>query len=176
MPPSHLSLEIIGDPVLAAVAVDILDLEHRVGIRRAFEVLAGLHRVVDLGLDIVRSFRGMSESDKTADHEERDKCIDAGRCRVTPGQDMARRARRTRLTLDRVGGHAKGVVVATRRSGNRLVGGAPGFGLTLTAVRLRVGLARPAPRMTLRRCVGPSLIEACMARPSMVVPNTDFQK
>ena len=46
----------------------------------------------------------------------------------------------------------------------------------LDAVRLRVALARPAPQTLSCRCVGPSLNEACMASPSMVVPNTDFQK
>src|SRR6476659_8748339 len=44
------------------------------------------------------------------------------------------------------------------------------------AVRLRVDLALPGPQTASRKCVGPSLNEACMARPSIVVPNTDFQK
>ena len=50
------------------------------------------------------------------------------------------------------------------------------FGLIRTAVLLRAGLARPWPQTTFRKCVGSSLNEACMARPSTVLPNTDFQK
>src|SRR6476619_4569518 len=51
-----------------------------------------------------------------------------------------------------------------------------GLALRRIAVRLRVDLALPGPQTASRKCVGPSLNEACMARPSMVVPNTDFQK
>src|SRR3989337_78064 len=39
--PLAFELGIIGEPILAAVAVQILDLEHRVGIRRAVHILAG---------------------------------------------------------------------------------------------------------------------------------------
>jgi hypothetical protein len=41
---------------------------------------------------------------------------------------------------------------------------------------LRVVLALPAPQTLSRRCVGLSLNEAWMASPSMLVPNSDFQK
>src|SRR6478735_1310897 len=51
-----------------------------------------------------------------------------------------------------------------------------GLALRRFAVRLRVDLALPGPQTASRKCVGPSLNEACMARPSIVVPNTDFQK
>jgi len=37
-------------------------------------------------------------------------------------------------------------------------------------------LARPAPQTSSRRCAGSEVSEACIASPSTVVPNTDFQK
>jgi glycine cleavage system pyridoxal-binding protein P len=68
-------LKVIGLPDMDALYADIPE-------------AVRLRRPLDLP-------RGMSESDETADHEECDKHIDAGRCRVTPGQGIPRSSRRT---------------------------------------------------------------------------------
>jgi hypothetical protein len=49
-------LRVVGDPVPAAVAVQIVDAEHGVGIGHAVQILAGLHRLGDLCRDIVGRF------------------------------------------------------------------------------------------------------------------------
>src|ERR1700674_5129131 len=51
-------LGVIGDPVLAAVAVQVLNAEHRIGVRLAVKVLASLRRFGHRGGDIIGRLGG----------------------------------------------------------------------------------------------------------------------
>jgi hypothetical protein len=80
---------VVDDPVLADVAVQIIEAEHGVGIGCALEILAGLDRLGDFCLDIVGRFGGARGQD-AAKHEQRGKSPSGGRRRDAGGQDSLR--------------------------------------------------------------------------------------
>jgi hypothetical protein len=64
--PAQRSFE-IDDPILAAVAVEVVDLQHRVGVRAPADGAAVLCRLPYLGRDVVRfhrRVRGNRQSDE----------------------------------------------------------------------------------------------------------------
>lgn len=133
-------LRIIGDPIFAAIAVQILDREDRVGIRDAVHVPAHLRCLGDGLGDIVGRLGRFSRRECQGETEQSG---DKEGCFLQRNQ-----FRRVEAVLLRF------------------------FFLRLTDF-FPVGLA---PQIVSRKGTGLSRNEACIASPSRLVPNSDFQK
>src|SRR3990170_4399576 len=144
--PLAFQLGIIGEPILAAVAVQVFDLEHRVGIRGAVHILADPRRLGDRLGDIVGRLGrmgGWERHRRGEDYQSRD------------AQEFGEEG--TQFAPEAV---LRGLV----------------FLRAIVAFFLRGGLALATPQTRSFKCVGPLLNEAWMASPSRLVPNSDFQK
>src|SRR4029450_11524114 len=173
------------DPGLAAVAVQIPDGEDGVGVGLAVHVLAGLGGLGDRCGDVVGRLSSADwKRTEAGGGHQRDQDF-------RPGSGKAQFAPLVRVLVLRkvffltfaspltaaaaasVVAFTAPVAVATAPSASRSsVAFRPPPRVTL----LRDPAGLPAPHTLSFKCAGPSVSEAWIASPSMLVPNSDFQK